>query len=406
MQKRQVDDLAVFGGMPLFETPRHVGRPNIGDRKRFMARVDDMFDRRWLTNNGPNVVEFEERIAGITGAPYCVAVCNATIGLELVTKALELSGEVIVPSFTFVATAHALHWLGLTPVFCDVDIDSHTLAPKAVEELITAETCAILGVHTWGRGCDVTALQEIADRRGLRLIFDAAHAFGCSHGGQMIGAFGDAEVFSFHATKFLNSFEGGAITTRNRALADRLRTMRNFGFSGLDRVTSSGTNAKMTEISAAMGLTSLESMDEFIQTNRANYDLYRDLIGNIPGIDLYELPEGENLNFQYIVSRLDHSRTTISRDQIVEVLMAENIFARRYFYPGVHQMEPYRSNGMGARANLPATEQLTSELFQLPSGTAMSDSDIRDVAELLTFATRNGCAIAEQLARSSPRRAS
>jgi len=401
MEKRQLSDLAIFGGSPLFDSPRHVGRPNIGDRQRFMDRVADMFDRRWLTNNGPNVVEFEDRIAAITGAPHCIAVCNATIGLELLFKALALSGEVVVPSFSFVATAHALQWLGLTPVFCDVDIDTHTLDPTSVERSITANTSAILGVHTWGRSCKVTALQEIADRRGIRLIFDAAHAFGSSHEGQMIGSFGDAEVFSFHATKFLNSFEGGAITTRDGALADRLRSMRNFGFAGLDLVTSSGTNAKMTEISAAMGLTSLESMNEFVATNRKNYELYKVLLSDIPGLHLYELPHGEYLNFQYIVVRVDESTCGINRDDLVEILLSENIFARRYFYPGIHEMMPYRSDNQIARAKLPITELLTSQLFQLPTGTAMSEEDIRRVVGLLAFIVGNGSAASKLHAQTA-----
>ena len=338
MLKRQVGDLALFGGRPLFEELRHVGRPNIGDRKRLLARINDMLDRRWLTNNGPNLVEFEARISALTGAPHCIAVCNATIGLELVVRALGLHGEVIVPSFTFVATAHALSWLGLEPVFCDVDRETHTIDPAEVEKLITPRTTAILGVHTWGRVCDVAALADIAGRHGLRLIFDAAHAFACSSGDTMVGSFGDAEVFSFHATKFMNSFEGGAITTRDPLFADRLRRMRNFGFAGLDNVVSAGTNGKMTEIAAAMGLTSLESIDEFIDVNRHNYELYRRELGRIDGLKLYEPPKGDRTNFQYIVAEVDSDRFGMCRDLLVEILFSEGVIARRYFYPGIHRM--------------------------------------------------------------------
>ena len=213
--KRNLTDLAAFGGAPAFQDPLHVGRPNIGNRARLLERIEDLLSRKWLTNNGPYVQEFENHICEITGAKHCIAMCNGTIALELAIRALELSGEVIVPSFTFIATAHALQWQQITPVFCDINPQSHTIDPNRVEELITPRTSGIIGVHLWGRACDADALEEIAERRNLRLIFDAAHAFACSSGGRMIGNFGEAEVFSFHATKFLNASEGGAVVTNN-----------------------------------------------------------------------------------------------------------------------------------------------------------------------------------------------
>jgi len=397
MEKRQLSDLALFGGPRLFADTRHVGRPNIGNRERFLDRANDMFDRLWLTNNGPYVDEFERQIAAICDVPHVIAVCNATIGLELVVRSLGLSGQVIVPSFTFVATAHALQWLGVTPVFCDVDPATHTIDPARVEELITPATTAIFAVHTWGRSCDVEALQAIADRRGLRLVFDAAHAFAGSHRGRMIGSFGDAEVFSFHATKFLNSFEGGAITTRDPELAAKLRNMRNFGFAGLDRVISLGTNGKMTEISAAMGLTSLESMHHFIEVNRSNYRAYLRALNGIPGLKIYEQPDDSHANFQYVVVEIDESEAGLSRDQLVEILMAEGIVARRYFFPGVHNMEPYRSSMPGVSARLRQTERLADSVLQLPTGTAMSESDIDRIGALLRYAIGHGAIISRRM---------
>ena len=396
MNKRQLGDLAILGGRPLFDELRHVGRPNIGKREDFIQRVNEMFDRRWLTNNGPNVVEFERRIAEYTGAPYCVAVCNATVGLELVARALGLAGEVIVPAFTFVATAHAMDWLGIEPVFCDVHPDTHTIDPREVEKLITDRTTAIIGVHTWGNVCDVAALGELAGRHGLRLIFDAAHAFACGHDGQMVGSFGDAEVFSFHATKFMNSFEGGAITTRDPVLAERLRGMRNFGFAGVDNVTLNGTNGKMTEISAAMGLTSLDSVDAFIEVNRRNYAIYSTEIAKIDGLSVYPLPDRDATNYQYVVVEVDEARAGLSRDCIVDIMLAEGIAGRRYFYPGVHRMEPYRSRAIKA-AHLPVTEALVERVLQLPTGTAMSEADVVASCELLAFLVKNGRAIASAL---------
>lgn len=397
MRKRQTGDLAIFGGQALFDEVRHVGRPNIGDRSRFFDRVNAMFDERRLTNNGPNVLEFEARIAELTGAPHCIAVCNATIGLELVARALGLRGEVIVPSFTFVATAHALNWLGLEPVFCDVDPNTHTLDPDAAERLVTPRTSAILGVHTWGRVCDVPALSDVAGRRGLRLIFDAAHAFACGRDDAMVGTFGDAEVFSFHATKFLNSFEGGAITTRDPILAERLRHMRNFGFAGLDTVVSAGTNGKMTEISAAMGITSLESIDTFIARNRANYELYRQELAGIDGVTLYTLPAEHRSNYQYVVLLVDEAIAGISRDMLVEILHAEGVFARRYFFPGIHTAEPYRRAVGNGGASLPVTDRLVRQAMQLPTGTAMSSGDVKDVSALLAFIVRHADALSGRL---------
>src|SRR5688572_11324248 len=260
--RTSIVNLAIFGGTPAFKDALHVGQPNIGNRQQFAERIDDILDRRWLTNGGEYVNEFERRVADVTGVEHCVAMCNATVGLEIAIRALGLKGEVIVPSFTFIASAHALQWQEITPVFCDIDRKTHSLDPRRVEEKITSRTTGIIGVHLWGRACDIDGLTEIARHRKLKLLFDSAHAFGSSHRGRMIGSFGDAEVFSFHATKFLNSLEGGAVTTNDAELAQKLRLMRNFGFSTYDKTDSIGVNGKMNEISAAMGLTNLESMDE------------------------------------------------------------------------------------------------------------------------------------------------
>src|SRR5690554_1185462 len=198
--KTEISDLAIFGKPPAFNEKLHVGRPYIRNRERLMERMNAMLDARWLTNRGPFVTEFERKICEITGAKHAVAVCNATIGLEIAIRAANLQGEVIIPSFTFIATAHALQWQGITPVFCDIDPKTHNIDPNKVEALITPKTSGIIGVHVWGRPCDIKALTEICERYNLKLLFDAAHAFGCSYEGTMIGNFGSAEVFSFHGT--------------------------------------------------------------------------------------------------------------------------------------------------------------------------------------------------------------
>jgi dTDP-4-amino-4,6-dideoxygalactose transaminase len=390
--------LAIFGAPPTFPEPLHVGRPNIGDRGRLAGRFDALLDRRWLTNDGPCVQEFEQRIAEVIGVRHVVAMCNATIALEITARATGLAGEVIVPSFTFVATAHALQWQRITPVFCDIDPATHNIDPARVEELITPRTTGIVGVHVWGRPCDVEALEDIAARHGLQLLFDAAHAFGCTHRGRMIGGFGAAEVFSFHATKFLNSGEGGAVATNDDGLAARLRLMRNFGFSDYDDVSYVGTNGKMSELSAAMGLTSLESMDVFIAANRANHAAYADGLRHVPGVTVTRYDPGEQSNYQYVVLEVDRARAGLSRDELQRVMHAENVLARRYFHPGCHRMEPYRSYFPHAGLLLPETERLTDRVLSLPTGTAVGTADVAVVCDIIGRAVAAAPAVRERLA--------
>ncbi len=394
---KDIHSLAIFGGIPTFEHPLHVGRPNIGNKEKFLERIEGMFDRVWFTNNGPLVQEFEQKIAENVGVKHCVVMCNATIALEIAIRALEMTGEVIMPSFTFIATAHALQWQEITPVFCDVGLNSHHIDPARIESMITPRTTGIIGVHVWGVPCDIAAITEIANKHNLRLMFDAAHAFCCTYQGRMIGGFGDAEVFSFHATKFFNSFEGGAITTNNDELAKKLRFMRNFGFAGYDNVEYIGTNGKMNEACAAMGLTSLESLDEFIAINERNYLAYCAGLKDIPGITVYPISTQEKHNFQYVIVEVDEGITNLSRDQLVQVLHAENILARKYFYPGCHQMEPYRSYFPHAGLLLPNTEALTKRVLSLPNGTAVNEDDIKRICEIVILAVQHGYDIQSQI---------
>jgi dTDP-4-amino-4,6-dideoxygalactose transaminase len=395
--KTSLSELAIFGGAPAFAETLHVGRPNIGDRERLFARFNDLLDRKWLTNNGPYVQEFEKQIAAITGVKHCVAVCNATAGLEVLAHSLGMHGEVIVPSFTFIATAHALRWLGIKPVFCDIDPCTHNLDPNRVEALITPLTTGILAVHTWGRGCDDAALRRIADRHNLRLLYDAAHAFACSYRGQMIGNLGDGEVFSFHATKFVNSFEGGAITTNDDALAGRLRAVINFGYDPDDEINHLGINAKMSEASAAMGITGLESLDEVVARNSLNYKAYRRELGMLDGFKVLAYDETEKNNFQYIVVEVDADIAGIDRNTLVKVLHAENVLARKYFYPGCHMAEPYRTEQPEAARSLPCTNELVERVMTLPNGMAVTPADIQAIAGLIRFAAENGERIRKQV---------
>ena len=379
-------DLAIATGKPAFSEPLHVGRPNVGSEDALLNRIKQVLNARWFTNYGPLVQEFENRLKEKLGVRHCIPMCNATVALEIAIRAAGLKGEVIVPSFTFVATAHALQWQEIAPVFCDVEEESHNLDPEQVERLITPRTTGIIGVHIWGKPCRLGALSDLARRRGIKLMYDAAHAFGCSSGAVSIGNFGLCEIFSFHATKLLNTFEGGAIATNDDELARKIRLMMNFGFSGIDQVIFLGTNGKMSEISAAMGLTGLESLDYFIETNRRNYRLYGTELAQMPGIRMVRFDESERNNYQYAVLEVDEEETGISRNDIVGILRAENVLARRYFYPGCHRMEPYRSYFPNAGLLLPRTEELCERVMVLPTGTAVSPSNVQKICSILRTA--------------------
>jgi dTDP-4-amino-4,6-dideoxygalactose transaminase len=379
---RSAKDLAINGAPPMFAEPLHVGRPNIGNHERFLKRAADILDRGWLSNNGPVVQEFEREIAAFLGVKHCVAMCNGTIALEIATRALNLKGEVIVPSYTFIATAHALQWQEITPIFADIDPATHNLDPAAVWRMITPRTTGIVGVHLWGRASHVKELEAIASEHNLRLMFDASHGFGCSLDGELVGRFGECEVFSFHATKFFNTFEGGAVVTNNDTLAEKMRLMRNFGFSGYDNVIYPGTNGKMAEIAAAMGLTNLEDLDDFVAINRRSYQCYREAIASVPGLSLLQYNESERNNYQYVVLEVA-PYFPVARDRIVEVLHAENILARKYFWPGCHNMEPYRSYYPHAGLMLPNTNLVAERVVVLPTGSALNADAIRGIASIL-----------------------
>lgn len=381
-QIRTSADLAIHGAPPAFKAPLHVGRPNLCNRDAFLARVSGILDNQWLTNNGPVVQEFEDRIAQHLGVKHCVAMCNGTIALKIAIRALGLQGEVIVPSWTFVATAHALYWQGITPVFADIDPATHNLDPDAVRHMITPRTTGIIGVHVWGRAAPVDALQAIADEHGLKLMFDAAHAFGSSYRGQSIGHFGACEVFSFHATKAFNTMEGGAVTTNDDALADTLRLMRNFGFKGYDNVVHPGTNGKMIEVCAAMGLANLDGFDAIVEANTRNHAAYKTALAGIPGVRLLDYDPSERNSHHYIVAEIGPD-CPASRDAIVAALHAENVLARKYFWPGCHGMQPYRDLFPHAGLVLPQTERIAGEVVILPNGFAADETAISTIASVI-----------------------
>ncbi|MDH5710395.1 MAG: DegT/DnrJ/EryC1/StrS family aminotransferase [Gammaproteobacteria bacterium] len=390
--------LALFGDVPAFEKPLHTNQPYSAAPQQFFNHVEQCFDRGWFTNDGPLVRELESRISRFLGVEHCVAVTNATLGLQLLMNALELRGEVIVPSFTFVATPHAVCNSGLHPVFCDIDPDSWNMDPGHCASLINEKTSAILSVHLFGRPCDTHRLQEIAQDHNLKLIYDAAHAFACSHTNKKIGGFGDAEVFSFHANKFFHTIEGGAITTNDGELAQRLRLDRNFGFVGIDNVESLGTNAKMSEVHAAMGLSNLDLLDDTLGRCRDVYQSYADGLRDIPGVTIRNYDaQGDSWNYQYVVAEIDEQLNGIPRDLMVDILCAENVIARRYFYPGCHRMAAYAAPRF--QRCLPITEKVADRVIVLPGGAAMNAQSAREICSLIQYTVDHAAPILERVSK-------
>jgi dTDP-4-amino-4,6-dideoxygalactose transaminase len=349
----------------------YVGRPNVPESGTFLARAKSILKGKRLSNNGPMVKELEALLAGYLGVRHVITVCNATVGLMVAIKALGLTGEVILPSFTFVASAHVLQWEGIKPVFCDIDPRTHNIDAKKAESLITCKTTAIMGVHIWGRPCPHDELLAMSHKHGLKLLYDAAHAFGTTYKARPVAKLEDISVLSFHATKCFNTFEGGAIVTDDDELARKARLMCNYSFEGEDNVTGLGINAKMSEIQAAMGLCNLERHPEVLAHNKEVYEYYKERLSGIDGITLIDYPVDENNNYHYIIVEVDEGVFGHSRDELHSHLKANGVLARRYFYPGCHKSEPYR--GMYPGLSLPHTDALCEKVLALPGGSGIDE---------------------------------
>jgi dTDP-4-amino-4,6-dideoxy-D-glucose transaminase len=386
-------ELAILGGPAAFAEPLHVGRPNVGDREAVLRAIGEAIDERWLSNNGAKLMAFERRLSEQLGGLHCVATCNATLGLQIVMRALGVQGEVVLPALTFVATAHAVAWERLTPVFADVDPETLCMGPAEAEARIGPETGALLGVHLWGRSADPQGLERLARERGLPLVFDAAHALGCSRDGRPLAGFGDAAVLSFHATKVANAFEGGVVVTADAELAGRVETMRNFGFVDEDEIVGLGTNAKMSEAAAAMGLASLDALPDFLAASRRNYLAYEETLAGVPGVRLLPL-DPEQANCHHITIAVDPDLAGLDRDALRALLVAENVLARRYFYPGCHRVPPYSE---GAVPALPVTDAALERCLSLPTGTALSAEDVAGVGRLISLAVASAPAVRRHL---------
>jgi dTDP-4-amino-4,6-dideoxygalactose transaminase len=378
-------ELAIFTKRPAFEEPQCVGKPLVEpDLFEAYARLmEGVFERRYFTNDGPLVRALEEELARRHGVRRCVLVCNATIAQMLVLKALDLEGEIVLPSFTFVATAHACLWQGATPVFCDISPDDLMIDPESVERALSPRTSAVIGVHLFGNVCDVEALTAVCRKHRVTLVFDAGHGFDCAFGETPVGRFGAAEFLSLHATKPFSTFEGGAILTNDERLTERLRFLRNFGFRGYDDVGFLGINGKMPEACAAFGLASLPRAGARIGRLKDNHELYRRELSGVFGVRV--LPAGirGRSNYHYMVILVDAGAFGVDRDALNRVLWEERVLSRRYFYPGCHHMEYFRTRFPGAGGSLPVTERVARQVLCLPTNVPRPERDIPLIVSLI-----------------------
>ena len=373
-----------------------MGRPNVPDLPGLMRSVEDTLASGWLSNDGPRLREFEAKIEEVSGASYCVATNSGTSALQITARALGMTGEVIVPSFTFIATAHAFWWQNLKPVFVDVDPRTHCIDVSQVEERLSeggSDISGVCGVHLWGNLCDTEALDELAAKFSVPVIYDGAHALACTTpSGVKFGANGAAEVVSFHATKFINAVEGGAVLTNDRELAEQLRQLRNFGLDETGDSRVCGLNAKLSEVGAAVGLHSLSHLDQIIKVNRRNHERYKSNLRGVPGINIVSPTDPEHSNCQYVVAEVTELSAGLSRQELGNYLRAEGVVAKSYFNPPCHKTEAYRT--AISTPELPVTDDLASKLVCLPTGLDTEPEDIDKICELIGFI----CATAGKLA--------
>jgi dTDP-4-amino-4,6-dideoxygalactose transaminase len=389
---------AAFGGVPTFDRPLHTAQLNLPQWEAAEAGFRDIFARRYFTNHGPVLIQFEQAFADYLGVAHAVCVANGTLALTIMARCVALRGEVIVPAFTFPATVQALLWAGLAPVLCDVDPESHMITAERVEPLISRHTNAILGVHLWGRPCVPVELEDLACRRGLRLMFDACHAIGCRSDDRAVGSFGDAEAFSFHATKLINAAEGGCVTTNDGRLAACMRTMRSFSPNQEFADIYPRLNAKMSEAQALLALHSLREVEDNVAHNRQCHSAYVSGLANLTGIKLLDYAGQDRHNYQYAVLDIDASRCALTRDQLYTLLRAENVLCRSYFHAGMHQLPPLCGDAATLARSYPHTEGLTKRLLQLPTGQAISREDINRICELI----RDMLAAGDEIRRRLP----
>jgi dTDP-4-amino-4,6-dideoxygalactose transaminase len=348
------------------EKPIYVTQPSLPDLEEFIPYLREIWDNKILTNNGPMHKELEKELAEFLGVPYISLFANGTLALVTALQALRITGEVITTPYSFVATTHSLWWNNIKPVFVDIEPKFGNLDPEKIEAAITPKTTAIMPVHVYGNPCYVEKIQKIADVYGLRLIYDAAHAFGVKYKGGSILNYGDLSILSFHATKVFNTFEGGAIISHDSATKQRIDYLKNFGFAGETTIMAPGINSKMNEVQAAMGLLQLKSFNENIQKRKIVANRYRELLKDVTGISMLPEPADTISNYAYFPIFVNEKEYGISRDALYEKMKQNNIFGRRYFYPLISEFSMYKSLESSAQNNLPVAHKIAKEVICLP----------------------------------------
>ncbi len=330
--------------MKPFEKPIHVTRPYLPSLDEFRDGLEEIWEERWLTNNGPVLRRYTQKLCNYFQTDNICLFNNGTLALQIALQGMGISGEVITTPFTFVATTNALYWNKIRPVFVDIEKDYYTIDPAKVEEAITPWTTAIVAVHVYGYPCQLNALADIARRHNLKLVYDAAHAFGVTVGGNPIAHYGDLSMFSFHATKLYHSIEGGMLTFRDNGLKQTFDYLKNFGFKNEVEVVMPGTNAKMNEFQALMGEMILKDVADIINQRKELYECYRECLKGVSGVKLSpEVAHDVDYNYAYMPVEIDEEDFGLSRDQLYDGLKKYNIFARRYFYPLVCDYACYQS---------------------------------------------------------------
>lgn len=346
--------------------PVYVTQPAMPPLEEFEVYLKEIWEKRILSNNGPFHKEFEKELAGYLGVKYISVFANGTLALLTALQALRISGKVITTPFSFVATTHSLWWNNIKPVFADIEPEYLNLDPESAEAAITPQVTAIMPVHVYGNPCRVDQFRKLADKYGLKLIYDAAHAFGVKKNGKSVLNHGDLSVLSFHATKVFNTFEGGAIVCHSEAMKHRIDNLKNFGFRGETVVEEPGINAKMNEVQAAFGLVQLKYVDSYIARRKAIAEMYRNKLKDIPGIRLIPDMKGVSHSYTYFPIMIDAEKYGKTRNEIYEGLKHHNIYTRRYFYPLISQFPSYKGLLSAKPENLPVAEKVAEQVLCLP----------------------------------------
>lgn len=356
-------------------------RPSMPPYEEYVEKIKHIWDTAWLTNMGTLHNELERSVTEYLGVEKTSLFVNGHMALEMALQALDLQGEVITTPFTFISTTHAITRNGLTPVFCDIRRDDYTIDVSKIEGLITDKTSAILPVHVYGNVCDVSAIKKLADKFGLKVIYDAAHAFGVKYKGKGVGNFGDASIFSFHATKVYNSIEGGAVVYHDDVLGKRLYNLKNFGIQSEEIIESVGANAKMNEFQAAMGLCNLKYIDENIAKRKKIVEYYYQLLSGCPGIRLQKRQLDVESNYAYMPILFEKSEFIVSRDEVYDKLKEKNIFARKYFYPIASEAQCYKGKIDGEKT--PVAKDISEGILTLPLFADMTKADVERVCDAI-----------------------